>query len=602
MRCIRFYVLAVILAIFINATAQSDLVGSGRAMQMDGISDYVDLGNIYDDLKFPITVSAWIYLDPAVSNWAPVFVSQDNAPLYNGFWLIVQPTSMSIGYGDGFGENNPAYRRSKTVNFPNISNRWVHVTGIIRGAVDMDLFINGINVGGAYSGFTDQAMSATVTDIAKIGYWFSNNQTLHFKGKLDEIMIWRRSLSIDEIRQTMCTKLTGNEPGLIGYWNFDELGGGVVNDKSTSGHHGALQGNPTRVFSGAPIGDRSIYDYRSSWSNLSMEMNEGFERILVSNLQGNPEGVHIYSIASQPSQTNGLNLTLFTKPYFGVFLATLDNNNMYDVVMLDQEWILCSTNTRLDNSAASWNQVGLPVLNQFQRGEYLKIPGTVKVVDLGSDVSLCDKSAFTIDTKITDPTISFLWSTGSTASKISVSQSGKYWVRMTSACGVSRDTVAISFNQTPPNFSLGEDQTICPFKATVLKPYSGSSNFEFLWQDGSTNESFETPNFGKYWVKVKNSCGEASDTISFSASFVELDSIPNVITPNGDNRNDFFVLHKDPINDISLLVLNRWGKEVYFSTHYAYDWGGEDLSAGVYFYTVKGICIKEAKGSVTIIH
>ncbi len=601
MLSVRFYFLVVIQALFINSIAQTDNVGSGRGLQMDGNVNYIDLGNIYDNLQFPITVSAWVNIDQGVSNWAPVFASQDNAPLYNGFWLIVQPTSMSIGYGDGFGENDPAFRRSKTANFPNISNRWVQVTGIIRGAVDMDLFINGINVGGAYSGFTNDPMSATTSDIAKIGYWFSNNQTFHYKGKIDEVRVWNKSFSAEEIRNTMCTKLIGNEPGLIGYWNFNELGGSVVNDSSPSGHDGVLQGSQTRVFSGAPIGDKSIYDYKSNWSNLSMEMNEGFERIRVSNLQGNPEGLHIYSVTYQPSQTNGLNLSLFDKPYFGVFLASLDNNNKYEVVMLDQEGILCNTNLRFDNSAPQWYPIGLPVLNQSQRGEYLKIPGTVIELNLDSDVLLCDKSDFIIDTKIADTNISFLWSTGSTASKISVSQSGKYWVRMTSSCGVSRDTINVSFNQSPPNFSLGDDQTICPFQPTMLKPYSGSTDFEFLWQDGSTKDSFQVLDFGEYWVKTKNVCGEASDTILFETSFVKLDSIPNVITPNDDWYNDFFVLSKTPINGISLLVLNRWGKEVFFSSNYQNDWNGEGLSAGVYFYTVRGSCINEVKGSVSII-
>jgi gliding motility-associated-like protein len=601
MRCIRFYFFVIIQALFIDTIAQTDDIGSGRGLQMNGSVDYIDLGNIYDELQLPITVSAWVYVDQAVSNWAPVFASQDNAPIYNGFWLIVQPTSMSIGYGDGFGENNPAFRRSKTANFANISNRWVHITGIIRGAVDMDLLINGINVGGDYSGFTDKPMSASASDIAKIGYWYSNNQTLHFKGKIDEVRMWNRALSAEDVRNVMCKRLVGNESGLIGYWGFDELGGGVVNDKSPSGHHGTLQGNPVRVFSGAPIGDKSINDYKSNWSNLSIEMNEGFERIIVSKLQGNPEGIHIYEVASQPSQTNGLDLSLFSKPYFGVFLASLDNNNKYEVVLLDQEGILCSANSRFDNSTLSWLQVGLPALDQSQRGEYLKIPGAVIGLDLGPDASLCDKNDFIIDTKIADPTVSFLWSTGSIESKISVTQSGKYWVRITGSCGVSRDTVAILFNQSPPDFSLGDDQTICPFKPTMLKPYSSSSNYEFQWQDGSKNDSYQVTDFGEYWVKAKNACGEVSDTILFETSFYELDSIPNVITPNGDLLNDFFVLNKTPIDNISLLVLNRWGKEVFFSSNYNNDWNGEGLSAGVYFYTVIGSCIKEAKGSVSII-
>jgi hypothetical protein len=91
----------------LEVQGQRDDIGSGRAVFFDGIDDYVDLGDSYDALQLPVTVSAWINLDPQVSNWAPVFISQDNTEVYNGFWLIVMPTSISIGYGDGEGQNNP---------------------------------------------------------------------------------------------------------------------------------------------------------------------------------------------------------------------------------------------------------------------------------------------------------------------------------------------------------------------------------------------------------------------------------------------------------------------------------------------------------------
>jgi hypothetical protein len=92
------FVLAFLIAgLLLPATAQ-DHVGSGRAMRFDGVDDYVDLGNIYDNLTLPFTISAWIYMDPGASSGGPVFVSQDNSPLYNGFWFFVRPTSISIEY------------------------------------------------------------------------------------------------------------------------------------------------------------------------------------------------------------------------------------------------------------------------------------------------------------------------------------------------------------------------------------------------------------------------------------------------------------------------------------------------------------------------
>lgn len=41
-------------------------------------------------------------------------------------------------------------------------------------------------------------------------------------GLLDEISIWRRALTAEEIRAGRKSSLTGSEEGLIGYWNFDD--------------------------------------------------------------------------------------------------------------------------------------------------------------------------------------------------------------------------------------------------------------------------------------------------------------------------------------------------------------------------------------------
>ena len=61
--------------------------------------------------------------------------------------------------------------------------------------------------------------------------------------------------------------------------------------------------------------------------------------------------------------------------------------------------------------------------------------------------------------------------------------------------------------------------------------------------------------------------------------------IPNVFTPNGDGKNDRFVivgLNKYPGS--SLRVYNRWGNEVYRSESYNNDWDGSNLNDGTYYY------------------
>ncbi|RZL64199.1 MAG: T9SS type B sorting domain-containing protein, partial [Pedobacter sp.] len=73
-----------------------------------------------------------------------------------------------------------------------------------------------------------------------------------------------------------------------------------------------------------------------------------------------------------------------------------------------------------------------------------------------------------------------------------------------------------------------------------------------------------------------------------------LDTRPNVITPNGDGKNDTWVvdgLELYPEN--TLAIYNRWGNEVYHSTGYKNDWSGNGLKEGTYYYLLK---VKDPKG------
>lgn len=62
--------------------------------------------------------------------------------------------------------------------------------------------------------------------------------------------------------------------------------------------------------------------------------------------------------------------------------------------------------------------------------------------------------------------------------------------------------------------------------------------------------------------------------------------IPNVITPNGDGSNDFFIIKTallEPNNH--LVVMNRWGNVVFEEFGYQNTFNGENCIDGVYFYT-----------------
>jgi gliding motility-associated-like protein len=82
--------------------------------------------------------------------------------------------------------------------------------------------------------------------------------------------------------------------------------------------------------------------------------------------------------------------------------------------------------------------------------------------------------------------------------------------------------------------------------------------------------------------------------------------IPNVFTPNGDNKNDTFLGQYDALNsgiDVHLTVFNRWGNVVYENEKYKGDWKANDVPDGTYYYTLKvsgALQARDTYGYVTI--
>ena len=79
-------------------------------------------------------------------------------------------------------------------------------------------------------------------------------------------------------------------------------------------------------------------------------------------------------------------------------------------------------------------------------------------------------------------------------------------------------------------------------------------------------------------------------------------SFPNVITPNGDNVNDFlYFKYLEYFGSNNLTVYDRWGKIVFEKQNYTNDWNADKVTDGTYYYVLKIQNGKEYPGCVQII-
>ncbi|MCP4614055.1 MAG: hypothetical protein GY845_35660 [Planctomycetes bacterium] len=185
--------------IITDATWVNGLLGG--ALDFDGSRDYVNVGND-DSLEIDltntnVTISAWLY-PKVLDNYEPVFVVDDYDGAYYGYMLMITPDgNVWLTYGDGTGTDSNN-RRTKTGTTSLQTNIWYHVVGIIRGATDMSIFINGLNDGGRYSGNGGEVLySSASASIGRVRFGTLDNE---FNGSLDDVMVFNRALTEGEVR------------------------------------------------------------------------------------------------------------------------------------------------------------------------------------------------------------------------------------------------------------------------------------------------------------------------------------------------------------------------------------------------------------------
>lgn len=544
----------------------------------------------------------------------------------------------------------------------NLADRWVHVCGVMRSRDDMDIYINGNRMSTSNTGASDGEMVSNFPgDDAKIGYWSTNGgQQVYYKGWMDEVRVWDIALTEEQVRNTMCVRLVGDEPGLIGYWQFDEVSGTTIKDTSSKHYDGAIQGGALRGFSGAPVGDESSFIYGSGITEFS------WDGLQVKNVTNDPPGIQIYKVNKLPSQTAGLSTGQVQNLYYGVFVANIGLDNNFDIdsdcaflrndnsvttwqnvptenilnrteiiiqasasaeVSLGDDIVVCPQEVVLDTGfdPTGWkflwstgatspsiiiNEAGLYSVSVmqgcsvgFDEIQVSFLPAPAILLELGGDKVICDEPSYNIDTGLNQDDGTFSWNNGSSAPSLNVTQNGEYKVQVTKDCTVVKDSVSIVFLPVSElNFDLGDDLTICAGEKYELQ-IAGLDDAKILWNTGEQSKSIIVRNAGIYKVSAAHGCSAGEDSITVEL-FTRLASskrfIPNIITPNEDGKNQFFVVQKFFDHPIGLNVFNRWGSKVYSNADYNNDWDGGDVPVGVYFYHLRDECGNVFKGTITV--
>jgi hypothetical protein len=275
------------------------------AVQFDGTDDLIYTAkHVVNPAEF--TVGLWF--KTAATNGGPLLCFSKGQISGGDDRFLWMNASGHLGFGvmQNFG-SFPGPRI--VVRSPGSYNdgRWHHVAATLSGIV-MRLYADGdLVVETSLSGSNLWNFS---------GYWllgFNNDPTwrseeptpysFYFRGEMDEVQVWNRSLSFDETRRYLRGLLTGTEPGLQSYWRLDESVGLSAYDATGNGNTATLYLGPVWVPSTAPILAVTPIQYLPDGTAKLQFLGQSG---LLYTLQASTNLIDWAEIAAQPAGVRGL--------------------------------------------------------------------------------------------------------------------------------------------------------------------------------------------------------------------------------------------------------------------------------------------------------
>jgi hypothetical protein len=201
---------------------------SGNSYYFSGGTDYIEVGTI-SGLGAEQTKMLWINMEASPLTHKVYLIDEGG----NNNWIeLIDPDGNGVPeVRAGFDDENHFDSEGEIVQ-----GYWCHIAVVSKASGDISIYINGV-LDSSASGF-----SATNKPQAIMIGADSGTQAAGFKGIIDEVAIFNRALPDYEIKQVYQNvgSLRGNEPGLVGYWNFDADEGNIVKDSSPYHNDGKL--------------------------------------------------------------------------------------------------------------------------------------------------------------------------------------------------------------------------------------------------------------------------------------------------------------------------------------------------------------------------
>lgn len=218
-----------------------DNVGSGNGLDFNGVNNYVDCGNAAAfnfDRTNTFTIEGWFRTNAATVGIDALVTKITQTGSFPGWAALLDNGRPRIQLVN----NNTSNKLDVMAANAFDDTEWHFVAFTYDGSSTpggINIYVDGqlqaVNT-------VQNNLTGTIATTRPLTYG-GRTSSQFFDGQMDEVRVWNVVRTQQEIRDEMCTSLTGNETGLVGYWNMNDATSTMdinVVDNSGNGNNGTL--------------------------------------------------------------------------------------------------------------------------------------------------------------------------------------------------------------------------------------------------------------------------------------------------------------------------------------------------------------------------
>jgi len=262
----------------------------GKGLYFNGSDEYVVTSNsgpiVLDGDDQSVTYECWFKPSSVNTHHSSVLYADGNND--QGIQLCVSPDGTTIDGYMNIGDWHDVVAGTVT------ADAWNHVAIIFNYETDeVATYVNGTLAN------TDTGNTGSFDGITTVYFGSDEGSAQFYKGEIDEIRIWNKVRTPQEIRESTHKTLDGDEDGLVGYWQCNE-GSGTTTLDYKYGNDGTLTNmdDSNWIDSPTPVGGGTS-NYISSFTSGTATL--GTVTITTVNAFDNPVDICVTKLSRAPN-------------------------------------------------------------------------------------------------------------------------------------------------------------------------------------------------------------------------------------------------------------------------------------------------------------